>query len=137
MPRRTLSPRISTTVTVMSLLITILSFFFLDSTSIGAYPFLSLEAVRVVPHAHNLEHRQPHVNLSAMRAPVGSVLALRSGRSKWPCWREGSLLPRSPDIQLSIRRGEWQPMNGETPGAALASPRCSVSHRPLAGSSCR
>jgi hypothetical protein len=38
MPRRTLSPRISTTVTVMSLLMTILSFFFLDSTSIAAYP---------------------------------------------------------------------------------------------------
>src|SRR5439155_21271276 len=29
----------STTVTVMSLLMTILSFFFLDSTSIAAYPF--------------------------------------------------------------------------------------------------
>src|SRR5262245_59659362 len=40
MPRRTLSPRISTTVTVISLLITILSFFFLDSTSIAAYPSL-------------------------------------------------------------------------------------------------
>src|SRR4029079_7981520 len=39
MPRRTLSPRISTTVTVMSLLMTILSFFFLDSTSIDFYPF--------------------------------------------------------------------------------------------------
>src|SRR6516165_3202061 len=38
MPSRTLSPRISTTVTVMSLLMTILSFFFLDSTSIAAYP---------------------------------------------------------------------------------------------------
>src|SRR5262249_36675360 len=38
-PSRTLSPRISTTVTVMSLLITILSFFFLDSTSIVLYPF--------------------------------------------------------------------------------------------------
>src|SRR6202008_69607 len=37
-PSRTLSPRISTTVTVMSLLITILSFFFLDSTSIADYP---------------------------------------------------------------------------------------------------
>src|SRR5439155_17962657 len=37
-PSRTLSPRISTTVTVMSLLITMLSFFFLDSTSIAAYP---------------------------------------------------------------------------------------------------
>src|SRR5947209_5699741 len=40
MPRRTLSPRISTTVTVMSLLITMLSFFFLDSTNIAAYPSL-------------------------------------------------------------------------------------------------
>src|SRR5262245_9270245 len=39
-PSRTLSPRISTTVTVMSLLMTILSFFFLDSTSIAAYPSL-------------------------------------------------------------------------------------------------
>src|SRR5947209_20023511 len=38
MPRRTLSPRISTTVIVMSLLITIDSFFFLDRTSIAAYP---------------------------------------------------------------------------------------------------
>src|SRR5205823_5378729 len=38
MPRRTLSPRISTTVTVMSLLMTMLSFFFLDSTNIAAYP---------------------------------------------------------------------------------------------------
>src|SRR5262249_61348368 len=38
MPSRTLSPRISTTVTVISLLITILSFFFLDSTNIAAYP---------------------------------------------------------------------------------------------------
>src|SRR5947199_7623390 len=38
MPKRTLSPRISTTVTVMSLLITMLSFFFLDSTNIAAYP---------------------------------------------------------------------------------------------------
>src|SRR5713226_8001963 len=37
-PSRTLSPRISTTVTVMSLLMTILSFFFLDSTNIAAYP---------------------------------------------------------------------------------------------------
>src|SRR5207302_6007052 len=37
-PSRTLSPRISTTVTVMSLLMTMLSFFFLDSTSIAAYP---------------------------------------------------------------------------------------------------
>jgi hypothetical protein len=33
-----LSPRISTTVTVMSLLMTIDSFFFLDSTNIAAYP---------------------------------------------------------------------------------------------------
>jgi hypothetical protein len=33
-----LSPRISTTVTVMSLLMTMLSFFFLDSTNIAAYP---------------------------------------------------------------------------------------------------
>src|SRR6059036_3578225 len=41
MPSRTLSPRISTTVTVMSLLITMLSFFFLDSTNIAAYPSLS------------------------------------------------------------------------------------------------
>src|SRR5438094_10421854 len=40
-PSRTLSPRISTTVTVMSLLMTMLSFFFLDSTSIAAYPSLS------------------------------------------------------------------------------------------------
>src|SRR6185437_1012414 len=39
MPRRTLSPRISTTVTTTSLLMTMLSFFFLDSTSIAAYPF--------------------------------------------------------------------------------------------------
>src|SRR4051812_3484025 len=38
MPKRTLSPRISTTVTTMSLLMTILSFFFLDSTSIAGYP---------------------------------------------------------------------------------------------------
>jgi hypothetical protein len=38
MPSRTLSPRISTTVTVMSLLMTMLSFFFLDSTNIAAYP---------------------------------------------------------------------------------------------------
>src|SRR5262245_22908660 len=38
MPRRTLSPRISTTVTMMSLLMTIDSFFFLDNTSIAAYP---------------------------------------------------------------------------------------------------
>src|SRR5438045_9327766 len=38
MPKRTLSPRISTTVTVMSLLITMLSFFFLDNTNIAAYP---------------------------------------------------------------------------------------------------
>src|SRR5439155_13454795 len=37
-PSLTLSPRISTTVTVMSLLMTILSFFFLDSTNIAAYP---------------------------------------------------------------------------------------------------
>src|SRR5262249_61281176 len=44
MPRRTLSPRISTTVTVISLLITILSFFFLDSTSIAAYPSWKREA---------------------------------------------------------------------------------------------
>jgi hypothetical protein len=36
-----LSPRISTMVIVMSLLITILSFFFLDSTSMVAYPLLS------------------------------------------------------------------------------------------------
>src|SRR5467141_1645755 len=38
MPSRTLSPRISTTVTVMSLLMTMLSFFFLDSTNLAAYP---------------------------------------------------------------------------------------------------
>src|SRR5579883_523868 len=37
MPSRTLSPRISTTVMTMSLLMTIDSFFFLDSTSIGVY----------------------------------------------------------------------------------------------------
>jgi len=37
MPNRTLSPRISTTVMTMSLLMTIDSFFFLDSTSIGVY----------------------------------------------------------------------------------------------------
>src|SRR5438094_10440392 len=43
MPSRTLSPRISTTVTVMSLLITMLSFFFLDSTSIAAYPLEGIE----------------------------------------------------------------------------------------------
>src|SRR5207249_3721596 len=36
-PKRTLSPRISTTVTTMSLLMTMDSFFFLDSTSIGVY----------------------------------------------------------------------------------------------------
>src|SRR5207302_6978888 len=45
MPSRTLSPRISTTVTVMSLLMTILSFFFLDSTNIAAYPSLRQGAV--------------------------------------------------------------------------------------------
>src|ERR1700722_13947426 len=38
MPKRTLSPPISTTVTVMSLVMTMLSFFFLDSTNIAAYP---------------------------------------------------------------------------------------------------
>src|SRR5437764_11621609 len=52
MPSRTLSPRISTTVTVMSLLMTMLSFFFLDSTSIGTYPFPSPEAVPVVGFLH-------------------------------------------------------------------------------------
>src|SRR3954471_9776999 len=38
MPSRTLSPRISTTVMMMSLLITMLSFFFLDRTSMAVYP---------------------------------------------------------------------------------------------------
>src|SRR5262249_6879504 len=38
MPSRTLSPRISTTVMTMSLLMTILSFFFLDRTSMAVYP---------------------------------------------------------------------------------------------------
>lgn len=37
MPRRTLSPRISTTVMTTSQLMTIDSFFFLDSTSMGVY----------------------------------------------------------------------------------------------------
>ena len=41
-PSRTLSPRISTTVITMSLLITIDSFFFLDSTSMGVYLSVSL-----------------------------------------------------------------------------------------------
>src|SRR5205085_7029189 len=36
-PSRTLSPRTSTTVMITSLLMTMDSFFFLDSTSIGAY----------------------------------------------------------------------------------------------------
>src|SRR5262245_50666726 len=51
MPRRTLSPRISTTVTVMSLLMTILSFFFLDSTSIAVYPSQSprCRTCRLIP----------------------------------------------------------------------------------------
>src|SRR5262249_1597234 len=71
MPSRTLSPRISTTVTVMSLLITMLSFFFLDSTSIGAYPFLSPEAVRV------FRPRQPRLP-AAWRVPAG--LARQSSR---------------------------------------------------------
>src|SRR5436190_24290182 len=38
MPSRTLSPRISTTVMTMSLFMTILSFFFLDRTSMAVYP---------------------------------------------------------------------------------------------------
>src|SRR5262245_28315541 len=38
MPSRNLSPRISTTVMMMSLLITMLSFFFLDRTSMAVYP---------------------------------------------------------------------------------------------------
>ena len=37
MPKRTLSPLISTTVTVMSLLITIISFFFLERTSMVTF----------------------------------------------------------------------------------------------------
>jgi len=39
---------------VISLLITILSFFFLDSTNIDAYPSLSREVVSVIwfPRAH-------------------------------------------------------------------------------------
>src|SRR5262245_61318079 len=44
MPSRTLSPRISTTVMTMSLLMTIDSFFFLDSTTIGVY--LSVSEIR-------------------------------------------------------------------------------------------
>src|SRR5215510_12804582 len=38
MPSRILSPRISTTVMTMSLLMTILSFFFLDRASMAVYP---------------------------------------------------------------------------------------------------
>src|SRR6266516_3828753 len=45
-PSRTLSPRISTTVTVMSLLITMLSFFFLDRTNIADYPSRSIQGAR-------------------------------------------------------------------------------------------
>src|SRR5438046_3119021 len=49
-PRRTLSPRISTTVTTMSLLMMMDSFFFLDSTSIGVYLSVSPgEAATLTP----------------------------------------------------------------------------------------
>jgi hypothetical protein len=47
-PSLTLSPRISTTVTVMSLLMTMLSFFFLDSTNIAAYPSWSKSLVPIL-----------------------------------------------------------------------------------------
>src|SRR6516225_3241147 len=49
MPSRTLSPRISTTVTVISLLITMLSFFFLDSTNIAAYPSSEVNPGELAP----------------------------------------------------------------------------------------
>src|SRR5713226_3761903 len=54
MPSRTLSPRISTTVTVMSLLMTMLSFFFLDSTNIAAYPSLRQGAIPAESGSHAL-----------------------------------------------------------------------------------
>src|SRR3954453_8186430 len=75
MPRRTLSPRISTTVTVMSLLITMLSFFFLDSTSIGAYPFPSPEAVRVVGFLHKSQWPDTHGKDDFPDAGQGADLA--------------------------------------------------------------
>src|SRR5262249_31442202 len=69
MPRRTLSPRISTTVTVMSLLMTMLSFFFLDSTSIGAYPFQSPEAVPAIRVLSTIDTADKPVELHATLAP--------------------------------------------------------------------
>src|SRR5581483_12026127 len=57
----------------MSLLMTILSFFFLDSTSIGAYPFLSLEAGRVV-HPHNPDPQRADRTARAIRVAVWPAL---------------------------------------------------------------
>src|SRR5262245_28237442 len=72
MPSRTLSPRISTTVMVMSLLMTILSFFFLDSTSIGAYPLLSwredVQSVHTIPIPNDLTEKRARGE--AMRRPA-------------------------------------------------------------------
>src|SRR5947209_688688 len=80
MPSRTLSPRISTTVTVMSLLMTILSFFFLDSTSIGAYPFPSPEAVPVVGFLHKPVHQRTCQRAGQPRAgPVGRCRTTTGG----------------------------------------------------------
>src|SRR5207237_3774279 len=77
MPSRTLSPRISTTVTVMSLLMTILSFFFLDSTNIAAYP-----SWRETQFLENWfpRHRQTGKQGCTTRAPVKIPFSCRNQR---------------------------------------------------------
>src|SRR5438445_150555 len=64
MPRRTLSPRISTTVTVMSLLMTMLSFFLRDSTNIAVSPFGDRAWVPVTD-SHAPGYRQGTISLRA------------------------------------------------------------------------
>src|ERR1051325_7353875 len=82
MPRRTLSPRISTTVMTMSLLMTIDSFFFLDSTSIGVY--LSVSEIS----GWWLRHQPPH-SIPSAASPHASA--------------------RSTDGRSFARLSSWQP----------------------------
>src|SRR5438270_10397569 len=84
MPRRTLSPRISTTVTVMSLLMTILSFFFLDSTSIAAYPSLGQRGLSSDSGSHALTSVASHGGIGACFAPDIAAEVLRDTPVKIP-----------------------------------------------------
>src|SRR5213075_3145049 len=91
MPRRTLSPRISTTVMTMSLLMTIDSFFFLDSTSIGVYLSVSESGVGGANTGPMLQSFGGDPHASARATGGRFALPEHRGRAGRPCqhlsWR--------------------------------------------------